>query len=183
MEIARRADQAVIVVLLPNDDDAAIEVTADAGQVILDRPFEGTAGGPGALASKRAFDPTDTRRALRTALAAAPPAQRSYLVFFETGGDTLTEASLENLARALDDVQRTEAARITVFGHTDRVGPARLNVRLARVRAERVQALLVDRGVAPDIINADSFGESFPLIPTADNVPEARNRRVEIVVR
>jgi outer membrane protein OmpA-like peptidoglycan-associated protein len=41
----------------------------------------------------------------------------------------------------------------------------------------------VRRGIAPDRITTAGRGEREPLVPTADEVAEPRNRRVEISVR
>jgi outer membrane protein OmpA-like peptidoglycan-associated protein len=46
-----------------------------------------------------------------------------------------------------------------------------------------VAAELVRRGVQRNIITVQAFGESRPLVPTADGVREPQNRRVEIVLR
>ena len=43
--------------------------------------------------------------------------------------------------------------------------------------------ILIGLGVGPDIIRIFSHGEGNPLIPTPDDVPEPRNRRVEVLVR
>ena len=50
-------------------------------------------------------------------------------------------------------------------------------------RAETVKALLVARGIAPASIEAVGRGKRELKVQTGDNVPEAQNRRVEIVVR
>jgi flagellar motor protein MotB len=39
------------------------------------------------------------------------------------------------------------------------------------------------QGIAPDEIAVSAYGESRPLVPTADGVREPQNRRVEIVLR
>ena len=41
----------------------------------------------------------------------------------------------------------------------------------------------VGAGVARALINVAGRGERAPLVPTADGVAEARNRRVEIKLR
>jgi outer membrane protein OmpA-like peptidoglycan-associated protein len=46
-----------------------------------------------------------------------------------------------------------------------------------------VSKLFIDRGLAPDAIVAVGRGERELLIQTKDQVPEPRNRRVEITVR
>lgn len=70
-----------------------------------------------------------------------------------------------------------------MIGHTDRSGAKEFNMALSRRRAQRVRDLLVAEGIAPAAIRLAFHGEGNPLIPTADNVPEPRNRRVEVIVR
>jgi outer membrane protein OmpA-like peptidoglycan-associated protein len=46
-----------------------------------------------------------------------------------------------------------------------------------------IQNLLVNEGLDASLIEVTSLGESDPLVRTADEVLEPRNRRVEISVR
>ncbi|GMG83817.1 OmpA family protein [Paralimibaculum aggregatum] len=175
-----------VVILLPSDDDAEIVVRSDGRESVLGRPFDGVAGEGENLGAAVSFEEAAVNDVLSDSLRAEPKPQRSYLIYFETGGsspETITEESRERLEAALLDAGDTVAARVTVFGHTDRVGSARINVRLARARAEQIRALLLEAGVPPETITADSFGETLPLVPTEDGVDEALNRRVEIAVR
>jgi outer membrane protein OmpA-like peptidoglycan-associated protein len=72
---------------------------------------------------------------------------------------------------------------VLVTGHTDTVGDAAGNDRLSAQRAERVKGYLVAIGIAAGRIRTAGRGERELLVPTADNVEEPRNRRVEISVR
>ena len=51
------------------------------------------------------------------------------------------------------------------------------------IGADAGAAELVRQGIAPDEIAVSAYGESRPLVPTADGVREPQNRRVEIVLR
>ena len=68
-------------------------------------------------------------------------------------------------------------------GHTDTVGTDQYNDALSLRRAERVRALLIGRGIAPDSVGAIGRGKRELRVPTPDGVAEPRNRRVEITVR
>ena len=68
-------------------------------------------------------------------------------------------------------------------GHADRSGTPQYNQRLSQRRADAVAAELVRQGVSRNEIMVTAFGESRPLVPTADGVREPQNRRVEIVLR
>ena len=70
-----------------------------------------------------------------------------------------------------------------VIGHTDRVGTTQFNDGLSLQRAERVRRALVELGIASERIRTAGRGERELLVSTADDVPEPRNRRVEINVR
>jgi OmpA-OmpF porin, OOP family len=50
-------------------------------------------------------------------------------------------------------------------------------------RARAVQAELVRDGVPAAAINIQGFGDTNLLVPTGPGVREARNRRVEIIIR
>jgi outer membrane protein OmpA-like peptidoglycan-associated protein len=46
-----------------------------------------------------------------------------------------------------------------------------------------VASILQGKGVDPSVLDITYHGEYSPLVPTGDQVPEPRNRRVEITVR
>ena len=116
-------------------------------------------------------------------LQASPLKPRSFLLNFISGTDILTEESRRQLPDILDSIKEYPAPEVSVTGHTDSVGSAAINATLALDRAEAIRDLLIDEGLDPALITVDSHGESNQLVPTADNVDEPRNRRVEGTVR
>jgi outer membrane protein OmpA-like peptidoglycan-associated protein len=115
--------------------------------------------------------------------AAAPAPARTYLVFFDFDRADLTDRARQIIAEAAQAVTSTGTTRIEVAGHADRSGTPQYNQRLSMRRAEAVAAELARRGVARSAMSIQAFGESRPLVPTADGVREPQNRRVEIVLR
>jgi outer membrane protein OmpA-like peptidoglycan-associated protein len=115
--------------------------------------------------------------------AAAPSPARTYLVFFDWDRADLTARAREIIADAAANAGRVQTTRIEVAGHADRSGDAAYNQRLSQRRADAVAGELVNRGVRRNDIVVTAFGESRPLVPTADGVREPQNRRVEIVLR
>jgi OOP family OmpA-OmpF porin len=75
------------------------------------------------------------------------------------------------------------AGEAVVVGHTDRVGALEANDRLSLQRAALVRDMLVSAGIAPEAITVVGRGERAPAFMSADEVAEARNRRVEIKLR
>ena len=114
---------------------------------------------------------------------AAPAPARTYLVFFDWDRADLTARAREIIAEAAENSRRVQTTRIEVAGHADRSGSPQYNQRLSQRRADAVAAELVSRGIARSEIVVTAFGESRPLVPTADGVREPQNRRVEIVLR
>ncbi|MBP0443952.1 OmpA family protein [Roseomonas sp. SSH11] len=115
--------------------------------------------------------------------AAAPAPARTYLVFFDFDRADLTDRARQIIGEAAQAVQSTGTTRIEVAGHADRSGTPQYNQRLSMRRAEAVAAELSRRGIARNQMSIQAFGESRPLVPTADGVREPQNRRVEIVLR
>jgi outer membrane protein OmpA-like peptidoglycan-associated protein len=72
---------------------------------------------------------------------------------------------------------------ISVVGHTDTVGMKGYNYSLSMRRARAVSSILLGQGIDPSTLDVTSHGKDNPLVPTGDQVPEPRNRRVEITVR
>jgi outer membrane protein OmpA-like peptidoglycan-associated protein len=72
---------------------------------------------------------------------------------------------------------------VVVIGHTDRVGNLQYNDRLSLQRAERVRGELIRLGIPERRVRIAGRGEREPLVATDDEIPEPRNRRVEINVR
>ncbi len=117
---------------------------------------------------------------------AAPPAAqpaRTYLVFFDWDRADLTARAKQIIAEAAQNVSRVQVTRIEVNGYTDLSGTAAYNQKLSVRRAEAVAAELVRDGVPRSEITARGFGESNPLVPTAQGVREPQNRRVEIILK
>jgi len=113
----------------------------------------------------------------------APEVARTYLVFFDWNRADLTDRARQIIGEAANASRTARATRIEVAGHADRSGTPQYNQRLSQRRAEAVASELVRQGVNRGDIGVTAFGESRPLVPTADGVREPQNRRVEIVLR
>ncbi|WP_431268055.1 OmpA family protein [Dankookia sp. P2] len=97
---------------------------------------------------------------------------RTYLVFFDWDRADLTTRAREIVSEAAQNARRVQTTRIEVAGHADRSGTPAYNQRLSQRRGEAVAAKLVRQGIARSEISVTAFGESRPLVPTADGVRE-----------
>ena len=174
-----------VVVLLPHADGTTGAVVVKQGnrEAVLDSPYASARSSAGAAPTTGRETAAAVKKDFGAALAAVPPAPVSFIVYFLSGSDELTDESKTYIARVLEEMARRPSPEITVIGHTDRVGTDQMNDELSLKRAERVKDLLVKRDISPDRIRVAGRGEREPLVPTADEVSEPRNRRVEVNVR
>lgn len=174
------------VVLLPDADGktGAVLVKTPREEKLLDTPYATiTIDQRGAIRSVEPAQAIVKERYAAT-LQSMPPRPRSFVVHFALGSATEFVAGSKPV---LDELKAFLAAHpapeITVIGHTDRVGSVDFNDNLSRQRAQTVRDLLVEIGIQAVSMDVAGRGEREPLVPTADEVPEEKNRRVEISVR
>jgi OmpA-OmpF porin, OOP family len=108
---------------------------------------------------------------------------RSYLVFFGWDRTNLTAHARDIIAEAAAASSRTEFTRIAVNGYTDTSGASPYNLGLSARRAAVVRTQLVTDGVPANAITVLGFGQTHLLVVTGPGVRQARNRRVEVIVR
>jgi outer membrane protein OmpA-like peptidoglycan-associated protein len=125
----------------------------------------------------------EVRETFGSTLAALPGKPTSFVLYFLEGRDELTPDSKVELEKVFRELKRRPLPDIAVIGHTDSVGSLAFNDRLSLARAERLREMLVALGIPAERIQAAGRGKRELLVPTDDNVGEARNRRVEINVR
>jgi len=174
-----------LVVLLPEEGGAPSAVTIGAGNqtAVLDKPYSAAAVDAKSNIETKTIIAEDANRTFADALAAQPPQAISFTLYFETNSVEVTPASRPTLDALLAEVGRRQAVEVQVTGHTDRVGSVADNDQLSLQRAEAVRAMLLQRGINSSFLRAVGRGEREPLIPTADEQAEPRNRRVEVIVR
>ena len=117
------------------------------------------------------------------ALVAEPAPPAKYILYFFWNSSELKPDSLVTIGEIITEIEQRASSDIEVIGHTDLSGTDKFNMGLSRRRAEGVRGLLVAANVAPAVIKIAFHGEGNPLIQTVDNLPEPRNRRVEVIVR
>ncbi len=174
-------------VLLKNPDGSVgqIEVKTKKGSRVISQPNYATQVSsseevPGTPAQ---MDEARIQRKFGQALAAAPEPPVTIILNFESGTNRLTDASENLIPSIMKAIRDRRSTDISVVGHTDTVGSAKDNRELAYERAAALRDILVERGVDAKSIEVASHGESNPLVPTADDVAEPKNRRVEVTVR
>jgi len=169
----------------PDGKTGQIAVTNQAGTQIVDKPGQATEVRDAKTAPEppRPLDEKEIARLFGAALAAQPAPPVTYILYFKSGGADLTEESLKKLPAIFATVAERKSSDITVVGHSDTVGAKQKNYEISLNRAKRIKELLVSKGVDSGKIATESHGEDNPLVKTADEVAEPRNRRVEVTIR
>ena len=174
------------VVLLPESDGSVGRATVSnpSGTVELGTARASTlvptGAAPGAVTE---MSEADVKRLFGAALAAQPPAPAHFTLYFQFDSDELTEESRKLVSEVQQALKAYPAPQVTVVGHTDTTGAAETNIELGLRRANVVRMRLIEAGLDGSAIDVTSHGEATPLVPTADDVSEPKNRRVDITVR
>jgi outer membrane protein OmpA-like peptidoglycan-associated protein len=139
-------------------------------------------GRPGAVETTTTTE-AEVLKVFAGALSAQPPRPASFVLYFLLDSNEFTPESKLVVENVLGNIARRPAPEVLVIGHTDTKGSDDYNDRLSLRRAGRIRTRLIELGVAPDRIETSGRGKRELLVPTADQVREPKNRRVEIVVR
>jgi outer membrane protein OmpA-like peptidoglycan-associated protein len=174
-----------LIVVAPGQDGRAgsVVVSGAQGSMTLDRPYAAARVEQGGRPEVRSASEAEVRKTFAEAIAARPQHPVSFLLYFQGDSDEYTPESKQAFENVFAELSRRKAAEVTVIGHTDRIGTVEYNDALSLRRAERVRRDFVGRGIPNQSVSVAGRGEREPIVPTADEVAEPRNRRVEINVR
>lgn len=174
------------VILLPQEDGktGSVIVKNQSFSTTLDQPYTYTKVSDGQ--SDFSVKPIDQKRvtnAFQRLLEAEPVKPVSYILYFKHDSTLLTKESLKLIPQILQSAKEREPSEITIIGHTDSKGSREYNIKLSLHRANAVKKIINAYNAGLRKLYVQSYGENDPLIVTGDNVSEARNRRVEIMIR
>jgi OmpA-OmpF porin, OOP family len=176
---------ATTVVLLPQADASASSVLVKNTQYeqLLDTSYQRVTAQEGKPFVVDFLSAQDVQKKYPLLYETMPARPNKYVLNFMPGGTALTAQSQAQLPKIIDDAGSRSGADMVVTGHTDSTGALVANDELSLKRAKVVSQLLVDKGAAASRIESVGRGKRELLVPTADEVDEPQNRRVEIVVR
>jgi outer membrane protein OmpA-like peptidoglycan-associated protein len=176
-----------LIVLLPDDDGTVghVEVANKAGSQALTQAKQSVSvrGAETPPEPPVVMSSEEIETLFGPAMAALPPPSLHFLLYFGSGAANLSPESSALIGDILEAIRLRPSPDVIIIGHTDRTGSDAYNRELSLERANGVRAILIESGVEPGAIRIDYHGEGAPLIATGDDVPEPRNRRVEVVVR
>jgi outer membrane protein OmpA-like peptidoglycan-associated protein len=176
-----------MVVLIPDPDGSVGQITVSnaAGSVNIDQANQATIvkDAQSAPDAPEQLAADEVQELFAEVLSAEPPPPVHFILHFQSDSVMLLPASRRQVTEIVNEYQRRIPTRLSVVGHTDTQGDKAYNVKLSMRRALAVKQLLVEGGVDATVIDISSHGEENPLVKTADNVANVKNRRVEVIIR
>ena len=167
----------------PDGHIGSIVVEREGERHVIDTAYGAQRLGADGGVRAESLTPAQVNASFGTTLAALPAPPATFTLYFLEDSDELTPESKAELQQIFAEIKRRPLPDIVVIGHTDTVGGLRYNDRLSLARAQKMRQMLIDLGIPADRIQARGRGKREPLVPTGNEVPEPRNRRVEINVR
>lgn len=117
-------------------------------------------------------------------LAFIQPGERIKLnnLFFERGRSNILPISLPELDNLVKILKRKQDLTIRIEGHTDNLGSKSLNLRLSELRAEKVKAYLIEKGIHKKRLKTKGYGGTLPVADNRNPITRKLNRRVEFFI-
>jgi outer membrane protein OmpA-like peptidoglycan-associated protein len=171
----------VVLLESPDGTTGQVIVKGSKGEQLINKARQGTP--LDGSAPPAPVDDEKLKKDFGDAMAARPALPEHFLLYFESGGTTLTAESAAMLEKIIEVAGKRPVVDMSVIGHTDTPGKAELNEALALKRANAIADLLKEKGLKVHALAVESHGERNLLVQTPDDTPEPRNRRVEISVR
>jgi len=176
----------VQITLLPEDNGktGVIAIADNKGEKhTIDKAYEALdISQKGEIASKQ-----ETQESVHTKYAevlnALPSKPQSYLFFFSFDSATLDTKQFGELKTIAQGINNTGVVEVICIGHSDSAGDKEYNKTLSLRRAKAVAEKLTTYGVPKALIHVRYYGDADPLEPTTNNKPNAKNRRVEIILK
>lgn len=99
---------------------------------------------------------------------------------FDTGSAELQPESQAQLNNIGADLAAYPDVRVKVGGYTDNIGSAEQNLQLSQRRANTVMSELVRKGISPDRLTVQGYGEQDFIADNSTEAGRAQNRRVSL---
>ena len=101
---------------------------------------------------------------------------------FEFNKDIIKPESYPFLDEIVNVLREAPDWNLKIEGHTDNVGSDSYNLDLSTRRANSVKKYIEEKGIKPDRITAEGFGESKPIADNSTKEGRDKNRRVEFKI-
>ena len=117
----------------------------------------------------------------KTAAVRQLPLRRGEIKF-DSDSDVISPVFRSEIDKFAKALLRDSGAILKVEGYADSIGPELYNLDLAMRRALEVKKLLMKKGINERRIKVTVYGESYPVSSDIDELDNAGDRRVDMVI-
>jgi outer membrane protein OmpA-like peptidoglycan-associated protein len=104
-------------------------------------------------------------------------------LYFDTDHWNLTAKSYPELKKLIAFLTINPKVKIEIAGHTDDTGNDDYNMKLSKLRAKSVYDYLISKGISPNRLTYNGYGNTRPVFDNSTTEGKALNRRVEVVIK
>ncbi|MCV9389032.1 OmpA family protein [Reichenbachiella ulvae] len=104
-------------------------------------------------------------------------------IFFDHDSYELKKESMSELRVVWYFLKNNPKVQMEIAGHSDSQGSEAYNMELSTKRAETVHDFLISRGIRPQQLSFQGYGETQPKYTSENLEIQAKNRRIEFVVK
>ena len=102
------------------------------------------------------------------------------IIHYEFNKSIINAENVEILDDFASCLLKDPTKKVRISGHTDYVGSDAYNLALSKQRAESAASYLISKGISPEQLVLEWYGESVPVDTNSTPEGRAKNRRVEI---
>ena len=102
---------------------------------------------------------------------------------FDIGQVNIAAKSLQGLDALVQIMTQYPTTSLVITGHTDNTGTSKINDRLSLLRAKKVQAYLVKKGLAENRTSLIGMADTQPIASNATKEGKAQNRRADLTIK
>jgi outer membrane protein OmpA-like peptidoglycan-associated protein len=102
---------------------------------------------------------------------------------FEIGQVNINAKSLQGLDSLVQIMTLYPKTSLVITGHTDNTGTIKINDRLSLLRAKKVQAYLVKKGLAENRTTLIGMADTKPIASNATKEGRTQNRRADLTIK
>jgi OmpA-OmpF porin, OOP family len=103
-------------------------------------------------------------------------------LLFDSKSATLQPSSEEQLGNIAAIMKAYPNVHIKIGGYTDNTGDPSANMTLSQQRADTVKQQLISMGISPDRLEAQGYGDQYPVADNATDEGRQKNRRISLRV-
>lgn len=102
---------------------------------------------------------------------------------FEIGQVNINAKSLQGLDSLVQIMTLYPKTSLVITGHTDNTGTIKINDRLSLLRAKKVQAYLIKKGLAENRTTLIGMADAQPIASNATKEGRTQNRRADLTIK